>query len=90
MGKDRKGIQGNSTTKKQLQAKVNALEAQNVEITACIASAAAAAPLPPTVTIPLPTAPSVSSAIGAPLAPPANPYHATAQAVQGILKRKRE
>ena len=90
VGKDRKGIQGNSTTKKQLQAKINALEAQHVEIAACIASAAAAAPLPPIVTTPLPTAPSVSSAIGAPLAPPANAYHAAAQAVQGILKRKRE
>ena len=90
MSKDRnKGFQGTGSTKKQLQAKINALEAQHVEIATVMAAAAAPAPLPPALTLPLPTAPTVSAAAAAPPAP-ATPSQVAIHAVQGILKRKRE
>ena len=90
MSKDRnKGFQGTGSTKKQLQAKINALEAQHVEIATVMAAAAAPAPLPPALPLPLPTAPTVSAAAAAPPAH-ATPSQVAIHAVQGILKRKRE
>ena len=90
MSKDRnKGFQGTGSTKKQLQTKINALEAQHVEIATVMAAAAAPAPLPPALPLPLPTAPTVSAAAAAPPAH-ATPSQVAIHAVQGILKRKRE
>jgi len=90
MSKDRnKGFQGTGSTKKQLQAKINALEAQHVEIATVMAAAAAPAPLPPALPLPLPTAPTVSAAAAAPPAH-ATPSQVAIHAVQGNLKRKRE
>jgi len=83
IGREREGTQGNSNTKKQLQVKFNSLESSKLptleDLTACIA-APAAAPLPPPVTTPLPLYHLLW--VGA---SPVNPYHAAAQAVQGIL-----
>ena len=79
---------GKTVTKKQLQAKINALEAKETnagptleEISACIAAANVLPPAPSATPTPIPTNPAPAQT---------NPYHAAAKAVQGILKRKRE